>query len=282
VALLVLPPSLGPAKAEARAEHLATVLSRGLERPIEVVVSASYQELQIAIESGEAAIAWTPAAVCAEIATGAARARVRTAYTIVRNGKSRYRSALLARRSAHLRFAHLEGLHAAWVDPLSAGGYLLMAALLRSRGVEPTRAFREQTFLGSHRAVVEAVLDERADVGAVSVHGLDDEALANSIRWYVGPPGDRLEALSVSASCPNDALVLTTRAADSLAERFVERFVGVAVTPGAPKSSESGRWSSAGAALMQALEGERLETAELVEYAAAFRPERPSRMPLRS
>jgi ABC-type phosphate/phosphonate transport system substrate-binding protein len=285
VALLVLPPSLGAAKAEARAEHLAAVLTRELERTIDVVVCGSYAELRSSIESGAAALAWAPAAVCAELASGEGRGVVQSVHTIVRSGRSRYRSAILARRADRLTLVELGGKRAAWVDPLSAGGYLLAMALLRSRAIDPAAKLGTQRFLGSHRAVVEALLHETADIGAVSVHGLDDEAVAASIRWYVGAPGDRLEPLAISASCPNDAIVLTTRAGSELRERFVERFVDPGTRAKKSASGEHARWSSAASSLMQALEGERLETTDLAEYVAAFEDlattgaKRPSRAP---
>ena len=42
---------------------------------------------------------------------------------------------LIARRGEGASLDRLAGLRAAWVDPLSAGGYLLAVGLLRARGV---------------------------------------------------------------------------------------------------------------------------------------------------
>src|SRR5262249_53219424 len=60
----------------------------------------------------------------------------------------------------------LEGLRAAWVDHESAGGYLVIRGALRAAGVDPDRAFTEQSFLRTHDAVARAVLERRVDVGA--------------------------------------------------------------------------------------------------------------------
>ncbi|MFO0553779.1 MAG: PhnD/SsuA/transferrin family substrate-binding protein [Polyangiaceae bacterium] len=254
--LVVLPPSLGGPKAAARAEQLRTVVSRELGLECEVAVAETYGELRGSIEAGDAWLAWTPAAVCAELL------RVRAVFTVVREGRRSYRSALVGRRGAHLADAR----RAAWVDPLSAGGYLLVDAMLRARGVEPAAVFESQVFVGSHRAVLEAILDGTADVGAVSVHGDGDAAVARSLAWYVGPLGRELDALMVSSPCPNDAIVVTSRASDAFHDLVVERFV-------ARRAS----------AIFPILEAERLEPAQLSEYAAAFKalPRKTSRPPPR-
>ena len=48
----------------------------------------------------------------------------------------------------------LRGLKAAWVDPLSAGGYLLPLAWLRGQGIEPNLVFDRQETSGCSEEVV--------------------------------------------------------------------------------------------------------------------------------
>lgn len=249
-ALFLLSPSLGPAKSEARAELIGRALSRELGEPVRAEVASTYAALESAVRDARVDLAWTPAAVCARV--GDARAL----YTVVRGGRSSYRSALVARREDKLSLATLAGKRAAWVDPLSAGGYLLVAALLRARGIDPDRTFASQSFLGSHRAALLAVAHGEADVAAVSAHGLDDATLAADLRWYIGAPGDQLDAIALSDRCPNDAIVITSRAPAVLASRFRDAFVA-APSPGA-------------SALFSVLEADGLETGALAAYRAAF------------
>ena len=256
----VLPPSLGLAKASARAELIEVAMARDLNEPVTAVVASSYADLEE--QATRAEFVWAPAVVCAKLLSA------RAVYTIVREGQATYRSALIARRDQALTPLGLSGLRAAWVDPLSAGGYLLVVAWLRSRGLEPDHLFASQRFVGSHRAAVEAVLHGEADVAGVSLHSVDDEGLAATMRWYAGPAGDQLVAIATTESCPNDAIVLTSSLAEVDAEWLVERIAPLTQTPRARSR------------LLSALEADRLQRADLPSYRRAFAllfPERPAR-----
>ena len=245
----MVPPSLGAAKASARSELMAAALSKEFGRPVEPVVAETYAELERQANASEVDIVWCPSAICANLT------HARDVFTVVRGGVSSYRSAIIARREDRLNVSHLGGKVAAWVDPLWAGGYVLAIALLRSRGVSPERTFSKQSFLGTHRAVALAVLQKDADVGALSVLGFHDDQLEEMMRWYVGPPGERLEALAVSELCPNDALVVTSKLPDDLAQQCSSSFT---------------RAHTAGSQLLFALEAERMESGDLNSYRRAF------------
>jgi phosphonate transport system substrate-binding protein len=244
----LLPPSLGSAKASARAELIESTLERELGEPVSASVAASYGELEARAAAGTASIVWAPAGVCAKLGA------VRAIFTIVRAGRASYRSALVGRREQALTLATLAGARAAWVDALSAGGYLLVAALLREHGVDAVRTFASQRFEGSHRAAVEAVLHGTADVTAVSVASADEATILEALRWYAGPKGDLLGAIALSDACPNDAVVLTTGLGEEDAARIAARLVPA--TQGARVRSR----------LLSALEADGLLPAVLDDY----------------
>ena len=250
--VFVLPPSLGHAKAAARGELIEAALARELDQPVTAVIAESYSDLEGRALRARAELVWAPAAVCAQLVAA------RAVFTIVREGQASYRSALIARRDEALTLASLAGRRAAWVDPLSAGGYLLATALLRARNIDPDRVFASQAFVGSHRAAVEAVLHGEADVAAVSAHSIGEEGVAAMLRWYVGPMGAELDAIAVTEVCPNDAIVLTTKLTEAEADAIVERLVP---SPKHPR---------AGARLLSGLAAEGLQRAELQDYRRAF------------
>lgn len=253
---LVLPPSLGHAKATARAEMLSECLSAAVGDAVVASVAASYAELESRALGGSADLFWCPSAVCAKLLS------TKGVYTIQREGQLSYRSALVAQRAQVGRpprnIASLGGARAAWVDPLSAGGYLLAVALLRSRGVEPDKVFASQAFLGTHRDVVLAVLAGEADVGAVSMHGFLDHEVAVMLRWYVGPPGDKLESIAVTERCPNDAIVVSDRVPSPTAEKLQAALEEQGQRPGSK--------------LLSALESDGLVAGVLADYQRAFAP----------
>jgi phosphonate transport system substrate-binding protein len=244
----ILPPALGRAKAEARAELVKAALRRELGEPVSAYVASSYGDLEERILTGRAHLAWAPAGVTAKLPAA------RAVFTIVREGQTSYRSALVARRESALTLANLAGTRAAWVDPLSAGGYLLAAARLRAEGLDPERTFAQQAFLGSHRAAIEAVLHASADVTAVSMRAMDPSSVAAQMRWYAGPAGDWLTPIAFTESCLNDAIVLAASLSPEEAARIAT--VLVAARPGAPFRSR----------FLSALEADGLSPTALEDY----------------
>jgi phosphate/phosphite/phosphonate ABC transporter binding protein len=127
-----------------------------------------YPSLLEAMHSGRVDVAWLPPVVALRAAS---TGRALPIALPVRRGVSSFYSALFARPdSAMRRAADLSGARAAWVNAQSASGYLVIRAALRAQGLDLDRAFSEQTFAGSHVAVVRAVLDGKADVGATFMH----------------------------------------------------------------------------------------------------------------
>lgn len=243
---LLVPPSLGAARASARAEMLESSLAGELGVEVQVRVATDYGELQRETLAGTSELVWAPSAVIAQLD------EVRALLRAVRSGLGRYHSALVARADKNVRVESMRGLRAAWVDPLSAGGYLLPLAWLRGQGIEPNLVFDRQDFLGSHRAVVDAVLDGKYDVAAVSTPSRDPDVLQRSLEFYAGSAATRLSVIGVSDSAPTDALVITTKLDVQAADSVVQKLAPI-----------RGRTP---AFLLTAMEAERLERAPLDEY----------------
>jgi len=244
----LLPPALGRAKAEARAEVIRSALHLKLGDHIQTIIASTYADLEERLNTGEAHIAWAPAGVTAKLPSA------RAVFTIVREGQTSYRSAIIARKNAKLTLATITGTRAAWVDPLSAGGYLLAIAKLRDAGIDPAKTFASQVFCGSHRAAVEAVLHETADITAVSSHQTDPASMTEKLRWYAGPAADKLTPIAFTETCLNDAIVLPASLPKPLAQRITQKLIP---PPGGPISSSP---------LLAALEASGLVETPLAEY----------------
>lgn len=247
---LLLPPSVGVARAKARGELLEASLSLEMGEDVHVSVAEDYAAITRAVREPSVELVWAPAAVCAEIEDEA-----RAIWKTVREGRAEYRSALVGRVEARLGLERLAGKRAAWVDELSIGGYLLVRQHLRERGIDPEATFASQEFFGNHPAALEAVLDERADVAAVSVPGPHPENVAQALALHAGRAGAlRLTAVAVTEPAPNDALVLTKALDPVRSKALVAR---VFPTAGRGKI----------AALCLAMESEGFERAQPGEYA---------------
>lgn len=218
---LLLPPSLGKAKATARAELLASALAGELSADASGEVAASYHELETRALAGEAHLVWAPASLCARLEPTA-----RAIFKSVRHGAASYRSALVARRTATTRIERLAGMRAAWVDSLSFGGYLLVAHHLRKNGVDPDRVFSTQVFYGSHPAALDAVLDGEADVAAVTIPGSTEEDVRSALALHAGPKARELALVALTDAIPTDGFVLTSRIPEPRAEQIAEVLFG--------------------------------------------------------
>ncbi len=260
-----MPPSLGPIKAAARAELLERALTSELGEPVRIEVASSYGQMVERVRQRVADLAWAPAAVVAQI-EGLALA----IFKVVRNGASIYRSAIVARRDEPLTIEQLRGTRAAWVDPLSLGGYLLAVDCLRRRGLDPDRTFRSQTFHGSHPAALQAVLRRDADVAALTIVGAGEQDLRRGLQMHVGVDHRDFVMLAISEVAPTDALLLTNRLTQAHADRIVARLFSPTKRRRAPSF------------LLSALEAEAFEVAAPSEYAPLLRIVEHARAPARA
>lgn len=250
----LVPPSLGPIKAAARAELLEHALTSELGEPVRIEVATSYGDVVDRVRARSAHLAWCPAAVCAHVEDHA-----RSLWKVVRNGHSTYRSALVVRRGEPLTIDKLKGARAAWVDPLSLGGYLLAVDLLRRRGVDPDRTFRSQRFFGSHPGALQAVLRGDADVAAITINGETEQDLRRGLHMHIGLDHRDFALLAITESAPTDAMMLTDRLGEAHAERVAQRLF------------PAGRSFRAPTFLLSALEAESFERATSGEYTALLR-----------
>jgi ABC-type phosphate/phosphonate transport system substrate-binding protein len=202
---LLLPPSVGVPRAIARGELLERSLTSEMGEPVIVEVAADYAVIEQRIRAREVDLAWAPAAICARVA-----ADVHAIYKAVRAGRSTYRSALVARTDARLSLTRLAGKRAAWVDPLSLGGYVLAVDHLAQLGIVPSRTFASEAFIGDHPAALAAILEGEADVGAVSVSGPEPEDVMHALGLHAGRAGaEQMSALAITDPAPSDALLVT-------------------------------------------------------------------------
>jgi phosphate/phosphite/phosphonate ABC transporter binding protein len=121
-----------------------------------------------ALDVGDIDIAWLPPILAAQAAYDGRAVPIAIP---VRSGVSSYSAALFVPEASPLRrIEDLSGARVAWVDRQSASGYLLIRAHLRALGVDLKQVFDSEQFMGSHEAVVNAVLAGVADVGATFVY----------------------------------------------------------------------------------------------------------------
>jgi phosphonate transport system substrate-binding protein len=175
---------------------------------------ASYRRLLDQLKEGDVDLVWLPPILAHR---AIANHHVTPIALPIRNGESSYRAALFCRGDSRCKsLEDLEGLRAAWVDPQSAAGYLIIRAYLADRGVDVARAFRENFFFGSHAAVANAVRDGMADVGATFVY-LDDNQRPKRAGWGM----QDMRMIAHAGPIPND-MVAARAGLSSLVVRLIQ------------------------------------------------------------
>jgi phosphonate transport system substrate-binding protein len=215
---LLLPPSVGEARARARAELLDQSLRADLAEPVKVEVARDYTELADRA-MGDADLVWMPPTICARL-----EPKVRTLYKCQRYGRTTYRSALVVSAGSATSIESLKGKRIAWVDRLSVGGYLLALAELKRAGIDPERDLAGQSFLGSYPDAMNEVLEGRAYATAVTVREDSATAVRDALASYGGRrAAELLVAIKVTGESPNDALVITRGLDEKRAEKLEKR-----------------------------------------------------------
>lgn len=134
--------------------------------------------------------------------------------TSVVSGSVRYSSFLVARKDSRIRrLEDLRGARGGFVSPDSASGWLFAWRRLQEAGLDPWKDLAEVRFLGSHGAVIEAVLEGESDVGATF-----DAALvaAQQAGWDTAS----LSLVALGGRIPYDAVVVSPEVPSPLAESF--------------------------------------------------------------
>jgi phosphate/phosphite/phosphonate ABC transporter binding protein len=184
---------------------LGSLLGRLLDRPVRVVPAVSYTELADNLAEGRTDFAWLPPLEAVQAADYAGADLLLQAF---RGRKGNYESLVfVAASSAAKRPEELAGKRIAYVHRRSASGYIVAAADLAGRGVEPTSP---PLFFGSHRAVVQAVAEGAADAGA-TFGNAGQGALGAAVEdagWQEFPPEPPCEmrVLASAGPVPPDAI----------------------------------------------------------------------------
>jgi phosphonate transport system substrate-binding protein len=168
-----------------------------------------YQALLDAMKAGKADLAWLPPVVAARSMDEGSSEPV--AFP-ARHGLATFHAALFAPADSPVRtLGELRAVRAAWVDPQSAAGYLVIRAELAARGIDLARAFHEERFFGGHAEVVEAVLGGEADVGATFAH-LDTAGAVVRAGWGDAP----VHVVALAGPVPPDAISVGARVSGPL------------------------------------------------------------------
>jgi len=205
-----------------------TELCELLGRDIGTVVyphhALSYDALGAGLERGELGLAWMPPIPAIEALD---RAQVVLLVAPVRRGSTMYHSALLVRPNGPTTLEGMRGLRVGWVDRASAGGHLVPKMHLAAQGHPLRGFFAHEVFLGSHIAVIDALLSERIDVGATFCQIQPETGRVVHAAW-TSPDGTiarPVQALTTIGPIPSDVVVASSRLSNEVQHRVLRWFL---------------------------------------------------------
>ena len=216
-----LTPFLGQDQTLARARPLVDYLARAVGVRVEAHAAESYEDLVRMAAVGEAdLVALSPLAYVKALSRGA---KLRILATPVEQGSPTYLGYVIVRAadSQYRRVSDLRGTRFAFVAPTSTSGYLYARALLREYGIDPDADLGSAVMAGSHPAVISAVLEGRADAGAIgsSIIDVTGEPLSTS---------EGLRVIGKTARIPFDAYCVRSDLDDATARRIQRALLAVA------------------------------------------------------
>lgn len=207
------------AQLRARLDRFCHALSGAISLEVSGSVVPDYPALLGDMRDGAVDLGWLPPIIALKAID------VRRALPLalpVRSGHAVYHTALFAREGSPLRSADdLVGVRAAWVDPFSASGYLVIRAALRSRGVDVDRAFSVETFVDSHKRVVEEVALGRVDVAATFVHYDASGRIARA-----GWGSEHMQVVTSFGPIPADVIAASLRAPAATIQHVKDALLG--------------------------------------------------------
>lgn len=149
-----------------------------------------------------------------------------------RKGIPYYYAAIITRADSGIKtLEDLRGRTFAFGDSLSTTGNVIPRKMLKERGIDPARDFKQILYAGAHDATVLAVFNGKVDAGATYANSPDSEDTA----WirYLKKPEDirKIRAIAFSEPIPADNLVIRVDLDDGIAKKIEELFVELSRDP---------------------------------------------------
>src|SRR5262245_10326903 len=149
-----------------------------------------------------------------------------------RKGIPFYYAAIITRADSGIKtLDDLRGKTFAFGDSLSTTGNVIPRKMLKERGIDPIRDFKQVWYSGGHDATVLAVLHGKVDAGATYANAPDNVDTA----WmrYLKNPEDvkRIHAIAFSAPIPADNLVVSASLDPAIVKKIESVFLELSRDP---------------------------------------------------
>lgn len=198
-----------------RVDELARELTELAGIPFERREAGSYEALANDVRDGRIDIAWLPPIVFVRLGQV-----VTPVGSIVRGKSAAYEAALVVQSDSKIRTIDaLRGTRAGWVDRWSAAGFVLPRVNLALLGIDPRTLFRTETFHGSHRSTIKALVAGACDVAGTYARANDKGEVTEGAWTEIGAD---VRVLATFGAIPPDVIAVRTTVADRIHDKALE------------------------------------------------------------
>ena len=211
------------------AQPVVEILRKKLHMEVQPFVATDYTGVVEALRVNKLDIAFlTPASYV----LAKNEANVRVILKSERKGIPFYYAAIIVRAESDIRsLDDLRGKTFAFGDSLSTTGNVIPRKMLRDRGIDPVRDFKQVLYSGGHDATVLAVLNGKVDAGATYANSPDGEDTAWMRYLKDEAESKKIRAIAFSEPIPADNLVVSAALDRGLAEKIEQIFIDLSHDP---------------------------------------------------
>ena len=211
------------------AQPIVEILRKELGMEIQPFVATDYTGVIEALRVSKLDIAFlTPASYV----LAKNEADVRVVLKSQREGVPFYYAAIITRVDSGIKkLDDLRGRSFAFGDSLSTTGNVIPRRMLKARGIDPIRDFKQVLYAGGHDATVLAVFNGKVDAGATYANSPDGKDTAWMRFLKNSEDVQKIRAIAFSEPIPADNLVVSAKLDEELAKKIAEIFLELSRDP---------------------------------------------------
>lgn len=212
-------PFYTPERQQEMLERMRAWLEQRTGVPVKATVSKSYEAAVQGLASGDLDVAQLSPYACVKVQ--GADLGIELIATTIAQGTHTYASYFVVRSDSELsRLEDAKGKRLALTEPWSASGFLYPWAWLRRHGLDPAKDFN-LVVIPKHDAALQAVLDGRVDVAAVS----SDTLVSRGVLGMGGP----VRIIAKAGRVPYDCIAVRKAAGERVAWRLKKAFLELSI-----------------------------------------------------
>lgn len=211
------------------AQPIVEILRKRLNMEVQPFVATDYTGVVEALRVNKLDMAFlTPASYV----LAKNEANIRVILKSERKGIPFYYAAIIVRADSGIRsLDDLRGKSFAFGDALSTTGNVIPRRMLKKRGIDPVRDFKQVLHSGGHDATVLAVLHGKVDAGATYANSPDGSDTAWMRYLKSAEEAKKIRAIAFSEPIPADNLVVSARLERGLVDQIERTFIELSSDP---------------------------------------------------